>query len=54
MKILFVAPRCPTNQVEIIKILLQKNHDVFFHVASKCDLKPCNMQGKYFQVLLSM
>src|SRR3954462_14414403 len=33
MKILFVAPRFHTNQVEIIKILLQKNHEVFFHVA---------------------
>ncbi|AEW03328.1 hypothetical protein A4D02_04735 [Niastella koreensis] len=33
MKILFVAPRYHTNQVEIIKILLKKNHEVFFHVA---------------------
>jgi len=33
MKILFVAPRFHTNQVEIIKILLEKNHEVFFHVA---------------------
>lgn len=33
MKILFVAPRFHTNQVEIIKILLKKKHEVFFHVA---------------------
>ena len=33
MRILFVAPRFHTNQVEIIKILLKKNHEVFFHVA---------------------
>ncbi|OQP52841.1 hypothetical protein A4H97_24405 [Niastella yeongjuensis] len=34
MKILFVAPRFHTNQVEIIKILLKKKHEVFFHVAT--------------------
>ncbi|MBO9200514.1 MULTISPECIES: glycosyltransferase family 4 protein [Niastella] len=33
MKILFVAPRFHTNQVQIIKILLEKKHEVFFHVA---------------------
>lgn len=33
MKILFVAPRFHTNQVQIIKILLEKSHEVFFHVA---------------------
>ncbi len=33
MKILFVAPRFHTNQVQIIKILLEKNHEVFFHVS---------------------
>jgi len=33
MKILFVAPRFHTNQVQIIKILQEKKHDVFFHVA---------------------
>jgi glycosyltransferase involved in cell wall biosynthesis len=33
MKILFVAPRFHTNQVQVIKILLEKNHEVFFHVA---------------------
>jgi glycosyltransferase involved in cell wall biosynthesis len=33
MKILFVAPRFHTNQVQIIKILLEKKHEVFFHVS---------------------
>lgn len=33
MRILFVAPRFHTNQVQIIKILLEKKHEVFFHVA---------------------
>jgi glycosyltransferase involved in cell wall biosynthesis len=34
MKILFVAPRFHTNQFLLIKTLLEKKHEVFFHVAS--------------------
>lgn len=34
MKILFVAPRFHTNQVQLIKKLQEKKHEVFFHVAS--------------------
>lgn len=33
MKILFVAPRFHTNQVQLIKKLHEKQHDIFFHVA---------------------
>jgi glycosyltransferase involved in cell wall biosynthesis len=33
MKILFVAPRFHTNQVQIIRKLLEKKHEIFFHVA---------------------
>ena len=33
MKILFVAPRFHTNQFLLIKTLLEKKHEVFFHVA---------------------
>ncbi|THU39363.1 glycosyltransferase family 4 protein [Niastella caeni] len=33
MKILFVAPRFHTNQVQLIKKLQEKKHEVFFHVA---------------------
>ena len=33
MKLLFVAPRYHTNQVQLIKKLLEKNHDISFHVA---------------------
>jgi glycosyltransferase involved in cell wall biosynthesis len=33
MKILFVAPRFHTNQVQLIKKLLEKKHEIFFHVA---------------------
>lgn len=33
MKILFVAPRFHTNQFQLVKKLLEKKHDVFFHVA---------------------
>ncbi|OQP51702.1 glycosyltransferase family 4 protein [Niastella populi] len=34
MKLLFVAPRYHTNQVQLIKKLLEKKHDITFHVAS--------------------
>ena len=34
MKILFVAPRFHTNQVQLIKKLLEQKHEVSFHVAS--------------------
>jgi glycosyltransferase involved in cell wall biosynthesis len=33
MKILFVAPRFHTNQFQLIKKLLEKEHEVFFHVS---------------------
>jgi len=33
VKILFVAPRFHTNQVQLIKKLLEKKHEVSFHVA---------------------
>lgn len=33
MKILFVAPRFHTNQVQVIKKLHEKQHVIFFHVA---------------------
>jgi glycosyltransferase involved in cell wall biosynthesis len=33
MKILFVAPRYHTNQVQLIKKLLEKKHEITFHVA---------------------
>ena len=33
MKLLFVAPRFHTNQVQLIKTLLEKKHEVVFHVA---------------------
>src|SRR5688500_11342817 len=33
MKILFVAPRFHTNQVQVIKKLHEKQHAIFFHVA---------------------
>lgn len=33
MRILFVAPRFHTNQFQLVKTLLQKNHEVIFHVA---------------------
>jgi len=33
MKILFVAPRFHTNQFQLIKILQEKKHHIFFHVA---------------------
>lgn len=33
MKILFVAPRFHTNQFQLIKKLLEKKHEPFFHVA---------------------
>ncbi|HUP12119.1 MAG TPA: hypothetical protein VM187_07910, partial [Niastella sp.] len=33
MKILFVAPRYHTNQVQLIKKLLEKKHEISFHVA---------------------
>ncbi|OQP57737.1 hypothetical protein A3860_08905 [Niastella vici] len=34
MKILFVAPRFHTNQVQLIKKLIEKKHEVIFHAAS--------------------
>ncbi len=34
MKLLFVAPRYHTNQVQLIKKLLEQKHEIFFHVAS--------------------
>ncbi|HUQ96054.1 MAG TPA: glycosyltransferase, partial [Chitinophagaceae bacterium] len=34
MKILFVVPRFHTNQYQMVKTLQQKNHTVYFHVAS--------------------
>ena len=34
MRILFVAPRFHTNQYQVVKTLLDKNHRVFFHVAT--------------------
>ena len=34
MRILIVAPRFHTNQYQMVKTLLENNHDVFFHVAS--------------------
>lgn len=34
MKILFVAPRFHTNLVQLIKMLQEKNHQVYFHVAT--------------------
>lgn len=33
MKLLFVAPRYHTNQVQLIKKLLEKKHEIAFHVA---------------------
>jgi glycosyltransferase involved in cell wall biosynthesis len=33
MRILFVAPRFHTNQVQLIKKLHEKKHEIFFHVA---------------------
>lgn len=33
MKLLFVAPRYHTNQVQLIKKLLEKQHEISFHVA---------------------
>src|SRR5690242_16971014 len=33
MKMLFVAPRFHTNQFQLIKKLLEKKHEIFFHVA---------------------
>jgi glycosyltransferase involved in cell wall biosynthesis len=33
MKLLFVAPRYHTNQVQLIKKLLEKKHEITFHVA---------------------
>lgn len=33
MKLLFVAPRYHTNQVQLIKKLLEKKHEISFHVA---------------------
>ena len=33
MKLLFVAPRYHTNQVQLIKKLLEKKHNITFHVA---------------------
>jgi glycosyltransferase involved in cell wall biosynthesis len=33
MKILFIAPRFHTNQVQLIKKLLEKKHEIIFHVA---------------------
>lgn len=34
MRILFVAPRFHTNQYQVVKTLLEKGHEVLFHVAS--------------------
>jgi len=34
MRILFVAPRFHTNQFQLIKKLIEKKHEVFFHAAS--------------------
>lgn len=34
MRILFIAPRFHTNQFQLIKKLLEKKHEVFFHVAA--------------------
>jgi Glycosyltransferase len=58
MKILFTAPRFHTNQVQLIKKLHEKNHEVHFHVAcigpteDHSVLKPLHFRQSRLSVLI--